>query len=107
MNYKGKKVAILGYGIEGMDAEKFLKKEGATVTVLDKKFDKSYLTHLKTFDVIVRSPGVYRHLPEITGAEKKGVKVTSTINIFFENCPAKIIGVTGTKGKRTTSTFIY
>src|SRR3990167_2939684 len=107
MNYKGKKVAILGYGIEGMDAEKFLKQEGASVTVLDKKFDKPYLTHLKPFDVIVRSPGVYRHLPEITGAEKKGVKVTSTINIFFENCPEKIIGVTDTKGKGTTSTLIY
>lgn len=102
-----KKVAILGYGIEGKDAEKFLKKQGAKITILDKKFDENYLKGLKNFDVIVRSPGVYRFLPEIIKAEKEGVEVSSAVKIFFENCPGKIIGVTGTKGKGTTATLIY
>lgn len=105
--YKNKKVAILGYGIEGLDAEKFLKSQGAEITILDKKFDKNYLSELHRFDIIVRSPGVYRFLPEIVEAEKSGVLITSAIKIFFENCPGKIIGVTGTKGKGTTSTLIY
>lgn len=105
--YKGKKVAILGYGIEGQDVEKFLKNKDAKITVLDKKFDKNYLKKLDRFDVIVRSPGVYRYLPEIVTAEKKGVKIISAIKIFFENCPARIIGITGTKGKGTTATLIY
>ncbi len=107
MNYRGKKIAILGYGLEGVDAEKFLKSEGADITVLDQKFDGKYLENLSSFDFIVRSPGVYRFLPEIVRAEKAGVKITSAVKLFFESCPARIIGVTGTKGKGTTSTLIY
>lgn len=107
MEYKNKKVAILGYGIEGQDAEKYLKSQGAEITVLDKKFDENYLNDLSKFDIIVRSPGVYRFLPEIVEAEKNGVEITSPIKIFFEECQGKIIGVTGTKGKGTTSTLIY
>jgi UDP-N-acetylmuramoylalanine--D-glutamate ligase len=105
--YTNKKIAILGYGIEGMDAEKFFKSQGADVTILDQKFDENYLSELSKFDVIVRSPGVYRFIPEIVEAEKNGAIVTSAVKIFFENCSGKIIGVTGTKGKGTTSTLIY
>ncbi|MFH1863982.1 MAG: UDP-N-acetylmuramoyl-L-alanine--D-glutamate ligase [bacterium] len=101
------KVAILGYGLEGQDAEKYFKNLGEDITILDKKFDENYLDNLNKFDVIVRSPGVYRYLPEIVRAEKEGVKITSAIKIFFDKCPAKVIGVTGTKGKGTTSTLIY
>lgn len=107
MNYKNKKIAVLGYGIEGQDAEKFLKKRGANVSILDQKFDENYLKNLENFDVIVRSPGVYRYKKEINVANKKGVKITSPIHIFFDEFPGMIIGVTGTKGKGTTSTLIY
>ncbi len=102
-----KNIAILGYGMEGQDAEKYLKTQNAKIKILDKKFSNDYLQGLQDFDVIVRSPGVYRYLPEIVKAEESGVNITSAIEIFFENCPAKIIGVTGTKGKGTTSTLIY
>ena len=102
-----KKIAILGYGIEGEDAERYLKRFGEEVTILDRKFDEKYLDNLDSFDMIIRSPGVYRYFPEIVKAEKDGVEITSAIKIFFDVCPAKIIGVTGTKGKGTTSTLIY
>jgi UDP-N-acetylmuramoylalanine--D-glutamate ligase len=125
-DYKNKKVAVLGLGIEGTDAVNYLLEKEAEITLFDVK-DEEYLdfdgidkSKIKTltgkdylkdgltgFDLIVRSPGVYRFLPEILDAEKAGVKVTSPINIFFENCKGKIIGVTGTKGKGTTSTLIY
>jgi UDP-N-acetylmuramoylalanine--D-glutamate ligase len=105
--FKNKKVAILGYGIEGRDTERFLKKMGADITILDQKFDPNYLKDLDRFDVIVRSPGVYRYLPELINAEKSGCLITSAIKIFFERCEGKIIGVTGTKGKGTTATLIY
>jgi len=107
MDYTNKKIAVLGYGIEGQDAEKFLLSKNAKVTILDQKMDENYLNDLNHFDVIVRSPGVYRFKPELVAAEKAGVTITSPIKIFFENCKAKIIGVTGTKGKGTTSTLIY
>lgn len=102
-----KKVAILGYGLEGQDAEKYFSGLGAEITVLDRKFDENYLNNLENFDVIIRSPGVYTYLPEIVEAKKEGVEITSAVKLFFEECPGKIIGVTGTKGKGTTSTLIY
>lgn len=101
------KVAILGYGIEGQDAEKYLKGKGYKVDILDKKFDERYLRDLEKYDLIVRSPGVYRYLPEIVKAEKSGVEITSAIKIFFEEAKGRIIGVTGTKGKGTTASLIY
>lgn len=124
--YSGKKVAVLGLGIEGKDAINFLLNKGASITIFDKKPKKEldfgnidiskisvvcgedYLKNgILGFDFIVRSPGVYPFLPEIIEAEEKGATVTSGIKIFFEEAKGKIIGVTGTKGKGTTSTLIY
>jgi len=120
MEYKNLKVAVLGLGIEGKDAINFLLERGASVTLFDQKDEKdldftgvdkskieivtgeNYLqSGLTGFDLIVRSPGVYRYNSEIVEAENKGVKVSSAIKIFFEECPGSIIGVTGTKGKST------
>ena len=100
-----KKVAILGWGVDTQDVEPWLKKQGYQVTILDEK-DRPF-GDLTKYDMLVRSPGVYRYRPEIVAAEKKVVEVTSKTKIFFDLCPAKIIGVTGTKGKGTTSTLIY
>ena len=124
--WKGKNVAILGWGINGLDAAKYLLKKNSIITILDQKSEKelnitgidirriktilgkNYLKNgLDNFDYVFRSPGVYRYLPEIVKAEKRGVKITSVVNLFFDLCGAKIIGVTGTKGKGTTSTLIY
>lgn len=126
MDFKNKRTAVLGLGIEGTDAINFLLENGAKVTLFDRKnaeeldfsgIDKNkikiilgenYLRYgLKDFEIVVRSPGVYRFLPAIVEAEASGVKITSPIQIFFEECPADIVGVTGTKGKGTTSTIIY
>lgn len=122
----GKKVAVLGWGINGRDAASYLRKLGAQITVFDEKeegeldfsdFDKGIIKvvlgkdylkgGLAGFDYVFRAPGVYRYLPEIVRAEKSGTVVTSAVNFFFQLCPGKIIGVTGTKGKGTTSTLIY
>jgi UDP-N-acetylmuramoylalanine--D-glutamate ligase len=125
MEFTRKRIALLGFGLEGKDVFGFLSEEDSEITIFDSKkkeeldlngisdqvkfsLGPDYLKNgLVDFDIIVRSPGIYRHLPEITEAEKMGVKVTSATQIFFEYCPAKIIGVTGTKGKGTTSTLIY
>mgnify|MGYP001607327411 CR=1 FL=1 len=107
------KIAILGFGREGKSLLKFLKKspeyKRASITILDKKDEPSYteqLEHLQQFDLIFRSPGVPLNLPEIQKAIRKGVKFSSATKLFFDLCPAKIIGVTGTKGKGTTSTIL-
>jgi len=98
----GPKVAILGYGLEGQDAEKYFRARGAQIAILDQKFDKDYLKNLDEYDSVVRSPGVYPYKPEL-----KKAKLTTPIQIFFDNCRGKIIGVTGTKGKGTSATLIF
>ena len=127
-DWKDKKVAVLGLGIEGLANLEFLQKKGATVWVLERKereeldqkiltqaesfgvefiLGKEYLSNLSQFDVIFRSPGIQRLRPELLEAEKQGVLITSQTKVFFDLCPAKIIGVTGTKGKGTTASLIY
>lgn len=126
--FRDKKVAIIGLGMEGKDAVKFLIRQGAEINIFDRKkiedlnfadfsgvkgnvnffCGKNYdLTKLIDHEIVVRSPGVYRYLDEIVEAEKRGVEITSPIKIFFDLCPCKIIGVTGTKGKGTTTSLIY
>lgn len=107
MNYKNKKIAIIGYGIEGKDAEKFLKSKGAKVTILDQNIDANYLSNLDKFDILVRSPGVYPYKKELIQAKDSKIRITTPTHIFFDEFNGKIIGVTGTKGKGTTSTLIY
>lgn len=108
------KIAILGFGLEGKAVLKYLKKsnrfKGADVLILDKKFNKDYLKNLDRFDIIFRSPGVPYNLPKIQKAIKKGVKFSGATKLFFEETEkigCRIIGVTGTKGKGTTSTLLY
>jgi len=124
--FKGKNTAVLGLGLEGKDLVAFLLKEGAIVTVLDQKAKseidfsgverekislrsgENYLDKgLTEFDFVFRSPGVYRYIPELSEAEDKGVVISSAIKLFFDLCPGKTVGVTGTKGKGTTSTLIH
>jgi UDP-N-acetylmuramoylalanine--D-glutamate ligase len=124
--YKDQIVAVIGFGIEGKDAIKYLLEAGALVTLFDKKEEseldfsdvdktkiklvcgENYLNDgIVDFDYIVRSPGVYPYTRELVDAKNSGSLITSAVKIFFDECQGKIIGVTGTKGKGTTSTLIY
>ncbi len=122
MEVSNKKIAILGFGIEGQDVLQFLQGKGADITIFDRKEKEAlgetldaqvisgpdYLkAGLTGFDIIFRSPGFNRLLPEILETEKKGAHITSAMQLFLELCPARVIGVTGTKGKGTTATLTY
>ena len=121
--WKDKKVAVIGAGVEGLSSALWLDKQGADVTVLDRNEEieeikklrdiginynlgQDYLGNLSAYEVIVRSPGIKRNLPEILYAEKQGKIITSQTQIFFDLSPSPIIGVTGIKGKGTTSALI-
>ena len=118
---KDKRILILGFGKEGKDTLRFLRKlfpekifgvgdSNKNIKSDTKKvrwhLGKNYLKFLKNYNTIIKSPGIPIHLPEIKKAFKEG-KITSQTEIFFDNCSGKIIGVTGTKGKGTTSLLIY
>jgi UDP-N-acetylmuramoylalanine--D-glutamate ligase len=114
------KIAILGYARQGQSAAEYYSQDkNNEITVCDikqdieipknyqKKLGKTYLDNLDEFDLIVRSPSIHPKDIVKNNNEKILEKVTTTTNIFFEVCPTKnIIGVTGTKGKGTTSTLI-
>ncbi len=123
-----KKIAILGFGLENKALLAWLVKHGAKdITICDKshikfsnksnppaggsnikfKTGEDYLENLEKFDIVFRTPGISILRPEIKKAEKLGVKISSQTKLFFDLCPAKIIGVTGTKGKGTTTSLIY
>lgn len=126
-DFRGKKIAVLGLGIEGEDVVRFLQKKAAKdITVFDQKkleelkkrigelritnygLGEDYLKkRLIGFDIIFRSPAFKLSLPEIVEAKKAGAIISSATKLFFDLCPGKIIGVTGTKGKGTTATLIY
>lgn len=119
-----KKIAILGLGVENQALLKWLINHNAKdITLCDKnpqivnrishianlkcQTGENYLKNLNKFDIIFRTPGLPVNTPEIEKAKKAGVEVSSQMKLFMDLCPAKIIGVTGTKGKGTTSTLIY
>jgi len=98
---RGKKILILGYGKEGKATKQFLNARFPDMVVeyADKSTDPNYLNRQKDFDLVIKTPGIPKEL--VT------VPYTTATNIFFANCPNNIIGVTGTKGKSTTSSLIY
>lgn len=126
-NFSKKNIAILGFGIEGESAAKFLLKQVNKIWVFDVRsedqFEKgkieefknegvifqfdSYPQDFSSFDLVVRSPGISPLSAVIEKIKKKGIEVTSPTKIFFDLCPSRIIGVTGTKGKGTTSSLIH
>jgi len=103
------KIAILGYGVEGKETLKFVKQKypKAEFAILDQKKDKNYLRNLSEYDLVFRTPGIPYNLKEIQKAVKNGVEVTSATNVFLNGARGTLIGVTGTKGKSTTTTLIY
>lgn len=115
------KVAILGYAAQGMSAYEYWSADRNDITICDldesveapagvsQQLGKDYLEDLERFDLLVRTPII--HPKDIQAANPQAPdildKVTTTTNEFFKVCPSKhIIGVTGTKGKGTTSTLI-
>ena len=116
---KDKNVLILGFGREGRDTFRFLRKlfPKKNIGIADKNLQlltdnlklksvkwhlgNNYLNALKNYDVIIKSPGI----PLMSDINKQ--KISSQTEIFFENCPGKIVGITGTKGKSTTTSLIY
>ncbi|MBT3864936.1 UDP-N-acetylmuramoyl-L-alanine--D-glutamate ligase [Candidatus Peregrinibacteria bacterium] len=121
MNQRSK-IAVVGYGVEGQAMLDYLVKNNfSNITVCDYnvtlkkkmpdgvsvRLGEHYLEGLEDFDVVFRSPGVNSAKPEFAKARMAGTVVTSSTQYFLEQVPCTVIGVTGTKGKGTTSTLIY
>lgn len=119
---KDKKILILGFGKEGVSTYKFIRKHfpDKKIYISDKKttneeiikkdinvninFGDNYLDNLKDFDIIMKSPGISFANINIDSFKDK---IKSELELFLEYMDVKTIGVTGSKGKSTTSSIIY
>ncbi len=121
-----KHVAVVGIGVSNTPLIDFLLDCGAKVTARDiKTRDKmteladslekkgvsltlgdAYLENF-TEDIIFKAPGIRGDLPQFKNAVANGKTLTSEMEVFFELCPCKIFGITGSDGKTTTTTLTY
>lgn len=121
-----KKVAVLGIGISNAPLIKYLAKLGVKVTAFDRaeevalkqtmddlsgldveyRLGEDYLTGLKGFDVIFKTPRIRFDIPELLREAEAGAEITSEMEVFCKLCPARIFAVTGSDGKTTTTTLI-
>ena len=125
---KGKKVAFVGMGVANVPCAEFLAKYGVKVYACDKRdkeyigadicnrleelgvifsLGENYLEILPEMDLVFRSHGILPFQnPWISECIERGQTVTTEMEVFFRLCPSKIIAVTGSNGKTTTTTLI-
>ena len=120
-----KKVAVLGIGVSNRPLIRMLLARGIHVLACDKtpreKLDaevleleqagavlhvgEGYLDDVRA-DVVFRTPGMHPEIPALRRLRAAGAEITSEMEAFFEVCPCRIIAVTGSDGKTTTTTLI-
>ena len=123
---KDRRITVIGIGISNRPLIRYLAEHGAHVTACDRKTEtelgayaqelknlgislslgENYLENLDA-DIIFKTPGMRFDHPALLAAKSAGAQITSEMEVFFEICPCKIIAVTGSDGKTTTTTLIY
>ena len=122
-----RKVAIVGLGVSNLPLMEYLYEKKANVTIFDERdidsiskdimdkittygfgfhFGEDALKHLKGFNVIFRSPSCLPTRKELVDEANNGAIVTTEVELLMKMCPCKIVGVTGSDGKTTTTSLI-
>lgn len=98
---ENKRILIMGYGMEGKATEEFLRAKvpSAVIGIADQHSDQDYLSKQDNYDLVIKTPSLHK--------SKLHVPYTTATNIFFANVKNTIIGITGSKGKSTTTSLIY
>ncbi len=114
---KDKSVLILGFGREGRSTYNYIRKylptkmlaigDGKEQKIDDENVEyycgEDYLSHIGKFNIVIKSPGISFVNVDVP----EGTYVTCQTDLFMKYAPCKKIGVTGSKGKTTTSTLTY
>ncbi len=114
---KDKKILILGFGREGKSTYNFIRRylpekhltvgDRNTVTLIDENVSfacgDDYLEHLSNYDLVFKSPGI----PFVGVRYPETTEITCQTDMFLRFCDCTVVGITGTKGKTTTSTLIF
>ena len=124
-DWAGKKVALIGLGVSNLALIQVLQEAGAILSGRDRKTKEQlgervaelesfgielilgpdYLTDLESFDAVMVSPGVPKHLPELQALQDLD-KLSSEIALVFKYSPAPIYGISGSSGKTTTTSLV-
>jgi UDP-N-acetylmuramoylalanine--D-glutamate ligase len=129
MDLRGKRVLIMGLGLHGsgIASARYASQQGAVVRVTDLRSVEILAPSIASLaglpiefvlgahrnedflwaEIVIHVPGVRRDSPYLRVARENGARIEQEIALFFEACPGKIIGVTGTRGKTTTTTLIH
>ena len=108
---RDKRILVLGFGREGRSTLRFLNKylPDAVVAVADKNemetvqyFGTSYLEAMYDYDIVIKTPGI-----SLKDFDTQGVEITSQTDLFLSQFHGQTIGISGTKGKSTTTSLIY
>ncbi len=108
---RGKRILILGFGREGRSTKAFLQNylPEALVAVADKNpmegvqhSGERYLEAVYDYDIVIKTPGI-----SLKDFDAKGVEITSQTDLFLSQFHGQTIGISGTKGKSTTTSLIY
>lgn len=108
---RGKRILILGFGREGRSTKAFLDKylPETQVAVADKNemehvqhFSTGYLEAIYDYDIVIKTPGI-----SLKDFDTRGVEITSQTDLFLSQFHQQTIGISGTKGKSTTTSLIY
>lgn len=102
------KALVIGYGVSGKSAEKFLLSKGYEVSVFDDQKHFLWKPNILEFDLVVVSPGIRSHHHLYQKAIEEDIPIIGELELGLRYLPAhiKIIGITGTNGKTTTTNLI-
>src|SRR5438105_9271297 len=129
MDLRGRRVLVMGLGLQGsgIAAARYAVQQGAIVRVTDMKSPEILAPSVRALaglpvefilgehrnedflwaEIVIRNPGVPLTSPYLQLARQHGARIEMEIALFFLACPGRIIGVTGTRGKTTTSILIH
>ena len=115
-----RRIALLGLGVENRALARFLHARQIPFAVCDAcdptipvegvqqwRIGEGYLDDLTDFDLLFRTPGLPTLDPRLCEARRCGVEVSSQTRLFLQLCPAPVLGITGTKGKGTTTALLH
>jgi len=125
IDWSGKKVLVIGIARQGIALARYLAQHGARIIVNDRRqIDQLVdaqgalrdepvqwivgghpLSVLDGVDLVCISGGVPSDLPIVAEASKRGIPISNDSQIFLEVCPCKVVGITGSAGKTTTTTL--